>query len=218
MENIEKIIDPIRKNIEEYFSSDLSGHNVDHLDRVMKNALKIQVMEKKGDREVIAVSAFVHDVHRIMSSAEGRFISPKESLEVVAKLIEPTPLSKEQKQHVLYAVEHHEEYAFGEGVMVSDIESLILQDADNLDAIGAIGLVRTLKFGISKGLPVFDPTVPLYRNNFTEDKVDISTIHHIYNKLLRLGENMNTKSARKMAKKRTKLMEEFLKQYLEEIA
>jgi uncharacterized protein len=148
---------------------------------------------------------------------KGQFVSPKESLIVVKEFIEDLEITDTQKEHILYAIEHHEEYNFGlGGVQVEDIESKILQDADNLDAIGAMGLLRTFKYGIAHNLLEYDPNTPLYRTEYEESNHDASTIHHIYNKLLRLGDYMNTATAKQLAKEKTKLMEDFLKMYIAE--
>ena len=89
-------------------------------------------------------------------------------------------------------------------------------DADNLDAIGAVGLVRTYQYGFAHNVKGYDPSVPLYHNKYEEGMVDASTIHHIHNKLLRLGEYMNTKTAKKLAKKKIKLMKNFIDMYISE--
>ncbi len=215
-EPLVEVLDVLYDKIASMFSKDASGHSIDHLKRTLSYALQLQEIEG-GDRVVVGVAAFIHDIHRILGSEVGRFVSPKESLPVVEKLLEGTKLTQEQKQHILYAVEHHEEYNFGnEKVSVSDIESKILQDADNLDAIGAIGIIRTIKYGQAHKVIEYDPNVPFYQNDFSESKEDVSTIHHIHNKLLRLGENMNTETARKFAKVKTDLMKNFLDMYVEE--
>lgn len=213
---VDSLIDKLKEKVSEYFSSDASGHSIDHLERVLKYALYLQSKEG-GDVVVIAIAAFVHDVHRIMSSEKKCFVSPKDSLEVVYSFIKDLDISEEQKKHILYAVEHHEEYAFGAGVSVNDIESKIVQDADNLDAIGAMGIARAIRYCVAKGYPDYIKEVELYRNEYTEGKEDISAVHHIHNKLLRLGDYMNTDTAKEIAKKRNKIMEDFRDAYIEEI-
>ena len=216
MDRLNTILEQLRAKINSYFSKDATGHNTDHLERTLNYALYLQSKEG-GDKIVVAVSALIHDVHRIMSGVQGRFVSPKESLPVVAEFLNDLELTDEQKQHILNAVEHHEEYSFNnKGVTVTDIESKILQDADNLDAIGAIGLVRVLRFGQTNNRVEYDPSVPLYQREFEEGMHEASTIHHIYNKMLRLGDHMNTKTARKLAKKKTKLMAQFVDMYIQE--
>ena len=138
MNNLDAIIDILNKKIKIYFRGENTGHNIDHLNRVLKYALYLQKYEG-GDKIVIGVSAFIHDVHRIMSAESCKYVSPKDSIPKVKEFIDDLDLTNKQKEHILYAVEHHEEYGFGkENVSVKDIESLILQDADNLDMCGAM--------------------------------------------------------------------------------
>ncbi len=216
MNKLDEIIDKLRNKVNNFFSKDSTGHGIDHLERTLKYALYLGEKEG-GDLLVIGISAFIHDIHRIMSIEEKRYVSPKESLSVVKEFIDDLEITNEQKEHVLYAVEHHEEYAFGKnGVNVDDIESKILQDADNLDAIGAMGIVRTFKYGFAHNLKDYDSSVPLYKNKYDEGESDASTIHHINNKLLRLGKYMNTETAKKIAKKKIKLMKAFMKMFIDE--
>ena len=216
MEKVKILINQLREKVKEYFSKDVSGHKIDHLERTLKYALQIQAKEG-GDIIVVAVSAFVHDVHRVMQSEKGNYVTPKESLPIVEKLIADLDITEAQKQHILYAVEHHEEYAFAVGgVTVTDIESKILQDADNIDAIGAVGIERALHYGYAYNSPTYDPSVPLYQDVYDNSKNDASTIHHIQNKLIRLMDYMNTKTAKKIAKKKTRFMKQFMDLYIEE--
>ncbi|MEI7961722.1 MAG: metal-dependent phosphohydrolase, partial [archaeon] len=120
---------------------------------------------------------------------------------------------------VLHCVEFHEEYGFTkEGKTASDLETLILQDADNLDAIGAIGVARTFSFGAAHKVPFWVPEKPFDRTNFDESEKDPSTIHNFYSKLLKLKDNFSTTTAKAMALKRHKFMEAFLKQFFAEWA
>ena len=216
MDKVNELINILKGKVEIYFSNDASGHNIDHLIRTLKYALYLQSKEG-GDIVVVAVAAFIHDIHRILSSEKKRYVSPKESLEVVNEFIKDLDITSKQKEHILYAIEHHEEYNFNlDCIIVDDIESKIVQDADNLDAIGAMGIFRTIKYSIAHDIKEYDPNVPLYHNAYNESKSDASTIHHIHNKLLRLGDYMNTETAKEIASKKTKLMKEFMDMYIEE--
>jgi uncharacterized protein len=215
MDKLEKIIDGLRTKVVTYFGQDNSGHSTDHLERTLRLALYLQEKEG-GDRLVIGISAFIHDVHRIMQSKANKYVSPLESLPVVEEFLKDIKITKEQKRHILHVIEHHEEYNFSSKGNVNDIESLIVQDADNLDAIGAIGLVRVLKFGIVNNRVEYDPNIPLEQTDFVEGLGDPSTLHHIHNKISRLGDYMNTKTAAKLAKKRGKIINDFVKMYLNE--
>lgn len=216
MDNLDKIIEELRVKMIEYTKNDNSGHNIDHLERTLKYAQYLQEHEG-GDIVVISISAFIHDIHRILQSKVGHFVSPKESLPTVNEFIKDLPITETQKEQILFAIEHHEEYNFGkDGNNATNIESQILQDADNLDAIGAIGLIRALRYGILYGEPMYNPNVDFYRTEYEESSDDASTLHHINNKLLRLGEHMNTKTARELAVDKTKFLQDFLNRYVDE--
>lgn len=216
MQNIEKIISRLREKLKGLFEGEKTGHSIDHLERTLNYALKLNEREG-GDKIVIAVAAYVHDVHRIIGAREKRFCPPQESLPMVGEIISDIDLSEKQREHILYAVAHHEEYAFASGgVTVKDIESKIVQDADNLDAIGAIAIIRSFKYGAANGMPEYDPSIPFYYSDYNENNNDKTTIHHLYNKSTRLGEYLNTPSAREIAKEKTKLIKDFINLYVKE--
>ena len=206
----------LREQFTKMFQHEKTGHSIDHLERVLAYALKI--CEKEGGNEnVVAVASYAHDVHRIIGSELGRFCTPVESLPMVSELIEPLDLTQSEKQHVLFAIEHHEEYAFGkEKVTITDIESKIVQDADNLDAIGAFAIVRAFRYGTANNMLDYDPSVEFYQNEYTESVNDKSTVHHLYNKSLRLGDYLHTQTARDIAKPKTKLIKDFIEIYVKE--
>ncbi len=213
---MEEIIHQLEKEVKVLFHEESSGHDIYHLKRTMNTALTLQEKEG-GDKLIIAVSAFLHDVHRIIQKETGKFCSPKDSLPKVKEILDKTNLTEEQKEKVLHCVEYHEEYNFSEnGKTVNDIETLVLQDADNLDAIGAIGIGRTFSFSGANQVPMWIPEKPFDRDSFDESEKDSSTVHHFYSKLLKLKENMNTETAKKMANERHKFMELFLQEFFDE--
>lgn len=215
---MQEIYETLKNTVEDYFKEDSTGHDIFHLERTMKVALKIQEKEG-GDRLVIGTAGYLHDVHRILSKKQGGFCSPKESLPEVEKLMAGIKLSPEQKKKVLHAIEYHEEYAFSKnGRTASDIETLVLQDADNLDAIGAIGVARTFMFGGAHKLPMWNPDIPVKKGGTYDetDANDPTTVHHIYRKLLRMKDTMNTKTGKLWAEKRQRFIEGFLTRFLQE--
>ncbi len=214
--NMEEIFRSIDNAVVGMFSSESSGHDINHLRRVFNIALHIQKIEG-GDGLVIGASALLHDVHRLMVKEMGAFCSPRDSLDKVAQIIGRTLLPDDKLKSVLHCIEYHEEYGFSDvGKTVSDIETLILQDADNLDAMGAIGIGRTFSFGGAHGLPMWILGKPFDRDTFDETAADPSTIHHFYSKLLKLKDNMNTATGKKMAQERHLFMGNFLKQFFAE--
>ena len=213
---LEDYIEQLRPYVIELFQKDSSGHDISHLERTMKTALYLQEKEG-GDRLIIGISAFLHDVHRIMQNESGQFVSPKDSLETIKKILSHINLSTEQVNQICYCIEFHEQYNWN-GNNVSDINTLILQDADNLDAIGAIGIGRTFSYGGAHNVVMYDDTVALNESNdYSEaNGDDPSTIHHFYHKLFKLGDNMNTNTAKELARRRTKFMKTFVKEFLDE--
>lgn len=213
---MEKIIQQLEDEIKTLFSKESSGHDIYHLKRTMNIALTIQEKEG-GDRLIIAVSAFLHDIHRVIQKETGNYCSPKDSLPKVKEILDRINFTEEQKGKILHCIEYHEEYDFSEkGKSVNDIETLILQDADNLDAMGAIGIGRTFMFHRSNGDLMWTPEKPFDRSTFDESVKDITPIHHFYSKLLKLKNNMNTETAKKMAEERHKFMELFLSEFFDE--
>ncbi len=213
---LKKYIDIIKPHIIELFKEDSSGHDISHLERTMNIALNICDKEN-GDKLIVGISAFMHDIHRIMQNTSGKFVSPKESLGKVCEILNYTDLSQDIIDKICFCIEYHEEYNWN-GKNVEDINTLILQDADNLDAIGAIGIGRTFLYGGAHNVKMYDETIPLNINeNYSEfNGDDPSTIHHFYHKLFKLKDNMNTQTAKSQAIKRTDYMKEFVKEFLDE--
>jgi len=213
---LEEYIENIKPFVINLFKNDSSGHDISHLERTMKLALHIQEIEG-GDKIIIGIAAFLHDIHRIMQNETGQFVSPKDSLNMVKNILSNLDLEEEKINKICYCIEYHEEYNWN-GNNVKDLNTLILQDADNLEAIGAIGIGRTFSYGGSHNIVMYDDEIPLNENNdYSESKSnDESTIHHFYHKLFKLKDNMNTPTAKEQAKKRTEYMEDFVKEFLDE--
>ena len=213
---LEKYIEIIKPHIIELFKDDSSGHDISHLVRTMNIAVNICDKEN-GDKLIVGIAAFMHDIHRIMQNTSGRFVSPKDSLEQVREILSNTDLSEDMIDKICFCIEYHEEYNWN-GQNVEDINTLILQDADNLDAIGAIGIGRQFLYCGANNVKMYDESIPI---NFNDDyseftAQDPSAIHHFYHKLFKLKDNMNTKTAKEQAIKRTDYMKEFVKEFLDE--
>ena len=215
---LKKYINLLRPKVEKIFESDSSGHDISHLERTMRNALFLQKYEG-GDKVVIGVSSFLHDIHRIMQNKNNRYFTPEESLPLINKLLKEIGFPKDKKDKVLHCIKYHEVYNWQDKAkQVSDIESLILQDADNLDAIGAIGIARTMIYIGAHGIMMHNPNIPIEKNGNFDDENNYgeSFIHHFYNNLYRLEKNMNTKTAKNLAHKKTIFMKKFVDEFLKE--
>ena len=147
-------IEKLKTDIEKMFSCDSSGHDLEHLQRVMNLSLKIQEKEG-GDRIIVGIASYLHDIHRVIKNKDGSYVSPKESLPVVQKLLNKLSLTKEQKEEICFCIENHENYNWNNG-NVQNINALIVQDADNLDALGSIGIARCFAYGAANNIKMFD--------------------------------------------------------------
>lgn len=215
---LEDYINKLKPEVLKILKKDSSGHDITHLQRTMRVALLLQKYEG-GDEIVVGISAFLHDVHRIMQNETGKFIAPKDSLGKIKEILSVVDLEEEKIKKILHAIEYHEVYNWNNPKnKEDDINTLILQDADNLDAIGAIGIGRAFLYCGAHNIPMYDDTIPLHtENDYAEEDGDSeSTIHHFYHKLLKLGSNMNTRKAKELAKNRIEVMEKFTDEFLKE--
>lgn len=191
------------------------GHSEDHIYRVFKYAMYIQSFEG-GDKEVLAIAAFLHDLHRWIKNKTNEYISPMESIDYVKAVISPLKLDSGKEFLICEAVENHEYRVYNSIKNEFSIETRIIQDADNLDAVGAIGLIRTFKYGFAHGIPDYIADVPFEQSQIYKDNIDSSTMHHIYNKLMRIDRNLNTTTAKELSKDRMKIISLFFDEFLKE--
>ena len=215
---LEGYLQIIRPLIELKFKDEYSGHDISHLERTMKMALHIQSKEG-GNRIIIGLSAFLHDIHRIMQYKLNKYVSPKESLSEIESILNVSKIKEDIKHRILHCIEFHEEYNWNSQTNKDeDIETLILQDADNLDAMGAMGIARTFLYGGVYKIPIYNDKIPLEINReYIEDNgTKESLIHHFYHKLIKLHTNMNTNTAKKISVQRLNFMMNYLDEFLDE--
>ncbi|MBR6028488.1 MAG: HD domain-containing protein [Clostridia bacterium] len=193
------------------FAEDFSGHDFFHTERVYRLAGAIQEREG-GHRETVLLAALLHDVD-----------DPKLSPETAAGHDRAVAFLREQgasDAEVSRIVRIIEQVSFrGEDSVTPDsIEGRIVQDADRLDAIGAIGIGRTFAFGGSRGQPMHDPDLLPRAHLSAADYAShrSSTVNHFYEKLLLLKDLMGTQTGRRMAEHRHQVMEAFLEEFFAE--
>jgi uncharacterized protein len=191
---------------------DASGHDWYHVDRVRKMALFLSKKEGIGYSIIIELAALLHDI-----SDEKLNKSKEEGQRKLASILDTIPVDNQDKE-VILSIISSVGFKGGNGIPPSSIEAKIVQDADRLDAIGALGIARTFAFGGSTGSPIYDPALPI-RDKMTEEeyrKHNSSSIHHFYEKLLKIRDLLHTDSAREMAEARHLFMETFLQEFYKE--
>jgi uncharacterized protein len=191
---------------------DASGHDWFHMDRVRKNALYICKREKTGDPFIIEMASLLHDI------PDEKFNDTSGSGDKRLSLfLEGLALDKSVKEHIISII-YTISFKGGNSTNLSSIEAQIVQDADRLDAIGAIGIARAFAYGGKKGQPIYDPSISVREKMTLQEYREgrSSTLHHFYEKLLRLKDGLNTNTARQMAEKRHTFMEMFLKEFYDD--
>jgi uncharacterized protein len=181
-----------------------SGHDWWHLHRVRNLALHLHQSENKGDRILIEISALLHDID------EKKF---RKSGNPGAETIITDLLKKYEVEnsiiHEVVQINKYISFSSTEEIEKKSPEFLIVQDADRLDAIGAIGIARAFNYGGFKNNAIYIPET-------ADGKLYPSTIAHFYEKLLLLRGKMNTSTGRMLAEERHKFLERFLEQFYKE--
>lgn len=190
------------------------GHDWFHIERVYKNALLISENEAVDDF-VVALGALLHDIADSKFHNGNETIGPKIAREFLFK----ENVDSKIIEHVVHIIKH---ISYSSGLDATKTftspELDVVQDADRLDALGAIGIARTFNYGGFKNRILYNPEI---KPNLTMDKEtyktsDTPTINHFYEKLLLLKAKMNTQTGKKIAEQRHQFMEQFLEQFYAE--
>ncbi|MGQ9479553.1 MAG: HD domain-containing protein [Thermoproteota archaeon] len=197
----ERLIEKIKAEALKHYCSDNSGHDWLHAERVYRMCMRI-MKEEGGDAEVLTAAALLHDVGYRYELEEYLDHSEK-SVEIAREVLGKIGFPGEKIERVLEAIRSHR---FSKGLKAESLESKILQDADRLDSIGAIGIARAFSYGAAR-------VIPMYMEDLKED----STLRHFYEKLLKVKDSLNTETARRIAVERHMFMELFISRLLAEI-
>jgi len=205
-----QIINQTAEYIKLRLSGEGSGHDWWHVYRVWKNAVHIAESEQ-ADLFIVELAALLHDIADWKFNDGNDDIGPQMAKEWLERLnVEETVVV-----HVCSIIHDISFKGAGVATNMKTIEGMIVQDADRLDAMGAIGISRAFAYGGSKGREMYNPELkPENHNSFEQYKNSKgNSINHFYEKLLLLKELMNTKTARKIAEKRHVFMEEYLSEF-----
>ena len=228
----QETINKAKEYIIDIFKDDSSGHDIEHSMRVFKNAIDISKNILSTNKEIklnifiIAISAILHDVDDYKLNNFNKD-NPNQNL---LNFVEQNNIFSSQDIDLIKGIISEVSYKAGETETPKTLEAKIVQDADRLDAIGAIGIARAFAFGGAKKRKMYkvENINNLIKRNFEPfDMDDISfekykrkksdTITHFYEKLLKLENMMNTDQAKLIAHKRTNFMKIYLEELFEEI-
>lgn len=206
---VNQLIAKTEEFVKQEMSTDSTGHDWFHIDRVRKMALEIWEKEKVGDPFIIELAAILHDI-----SDEKLNSTKEEGEEKLTSFLNQLTLEQSKKNQIKEIIETIS-FKGGNNQSITSHEAAIVQDADRLDAIGAIGIARAFAYGGKKGQPIYDPFISVRASMTNEEyrKGNSSSINHFYEKLLKLKEKMNTTTGREIAERRHEFMESFLHEF-----
>jgi len=194
--NTTQVLAATENYIKQGFSGETTGHDFYHIERVVKIAKRI-AKEENADLFLVELSAWLHDVgdYKLNNGID-------KSEELIAGFLNGLNVTREI---ISKTIEIVSQVSFSKGNVSTSLEAKIVQDADRLDAIGAVGIARCFAYGGNKQREIYNPENP-----------NETSIQHFYDKLLKLKDLMNTDSARRIAAERHQFLEEFLERFYNE--
>jgi len=190
-------------------AQDRSGHGADHLQRVVKLARRLAVAEH-AELNLTLAAAWLHDVIDDKLMAD-----PKQAHRALTDQLTSLQVTASAQTEILAIIDHMSFSKSLSGVQTLSLEGQIVQDADRLDAIGAIGIARAIYYSGHVGETLYDPAIAP-REHLTKAQYRQqpgTAINHFYEKLFKLEGLMNTPAARKLAHRRTQVMRDFVTQF-----
>ncbi|MDI6497641.1 HD domain-containing protein [Leuconostoc suionicum] len=206
-------LEMINRYMKDALAKDNTGHSIDHINRVLALANKIMAHEKNADAFVVRAAALLHDVYddklydsqEDIRAAKNNMISFLLSIGVHPEMIE----------EITYIIDNMSWSKSLEGAQALNINGKIVQDADRLEAMGAIAITRAITYGAVKNRVLYDPEIqphsPQNKTDYRNQKS--TTINHFYEKLLLIQDKLNTDTARKISESRQQFMLSFLAQF-----
>lgn len=205
---MKKIFEELKKEVQPYF--EIGGHGFDHVERVFNMAMKL-AKEEKADEEVVGISALLHDIARSKEDKNEDLCHAEEGAKMALDIIKKYNFPENKVKNIYHSILAHR---YSKDIKPETKEAAIIQDADRLDAIGAIAIARVFNHNGEKGNHMHIPGKKPDKNYKGQDS---TAINHFYEKIFKLKpEGFNTKAARKIAKERYKFTESFVDRFLAE--
>jgi uncharacterized protein len=218
LEDEKEIIRKTQEYVKAELGGETTGHDWFHVYRVLKIAITIG-SEEGADMFVVRLAALLHDIADWKMNGANSEIGPKKA----RKWLETLNVDPKTTQHVCDIIKEMSFKGEASRSKIKTKEGMVVQDADRLDAMGAIGIARAFALGQKLEQEIYNPeikpitnlTAKEYRKQYTGERRN-TTINHFYEKLLLIRAQMNTRTARKIANKRHAFMEAYLKRFYEE--
>lgn len=210
-DNLNALIEKTEKFVREAFAASEGSHDWHHIDRVRRMACYLSEQEG-ADRFVVEMAALLHDLD------DRKYRRENEPANRAETLLYSLELDEAVLRSILKVIDEVSFKGARVETPASSRESAVVQDADRLDAIGAIGIARAFAYGGSRGRPLYDPgeTHTMHDHPEAYFSNQSSTVAHFYEKLLLLKERLHTGAARKIAEERHEVMLRFLDQFYAE--
>jgi uncharacterized protein len=209
--NKQEVIAKAESFVKQKHGNDTTGHDWFHIDRV-RNLAKYLAIKEGADSFICELAALLHDV-----ADEKLNESETEGLFQLKHWLNENVQDKDSISKVLNIIEHVS-YKGGHNSPVETIEGKVVQDADRLDALGAIGIARTFTYAGAKKQAMYDPSIAV-RDQMSKEEYrngKSTAINHFYEKLFKLKSLLNTNTAIEIAEKRTTFMEQYVDMFMEE--
>lgn len=212
-----QFVSRLARLIRKKYVAESSCHDLAHVFRVASIAAKLALHEG-GNAEIILSASYLHDLHRMLEAQSGTRISIKYCDGITLEYLRTTGAPTTVQREVLEAIHYTDQYSFAAGGRsAASLEASIVRDADNLDAIGAIGIARAFVYGGHLGEPIWDPEAPFTSTPYSPGEKCPSIIHHFERKLLRLYKDFDLHTSRRLATQRTDVMRSFLGSFVKEL-
>ena len=187
------------------------SHDILHVKRVVETAKKLALLEK-ADLNVVIPAAYLHDCVSIAKTDARRILASRISAEKAIQLLKSWGYPEEHFPGIRHAIEAH---SFSSGIQSESLEAKIVQDADRLDAMGAVGIFRCFAMSGQLRRPLCEFNDPFCKTRQPDDQTN--TLDHFFTKLLHLQKKLNTESAKIKGESRARAMKAFLESLEREI-
>lgn len=209
----EQFYENLKERIQPYFEGINPCHDFTHTERVYNLALQLAELEDDVDLDIIKISALLHDIARKeQDESKGKICHAKRGAEIAEEILKEFEIEKEIIKQIAHCIKTHR---FRKGNIPESKEAMILYDADKLDSIGGIGILRASSFAGFNEAVVHNPDVEVNKENcYTKEN---SAYHEYLFKLKKIKDKMLTQSGKKLAEGRHKFMEDFFDRVNKEV-